>query len=223
MNADRPVRLGWRLLACAALVLPLLIAAPAAAEEEDELTFEERFIRNLFGGGRPPIEYRERSPLVIPPGAELPSPEAGTAAPSASWPRDPDQARRQRAARSANAPAIDVIQQADQPLSPAELRRGARARARAAEPAPTINESTLGNPLTPAQLGETRSLFGLVGRAVIPEKPATFTGEPPRTRLTQPPTGYQTPASGQPYTPPSRGGIFPEVPNIFDRTTPVAR
>jgi hypothetical protein len=28
---------------------------------------------------------------------------------------------------------------------------------------------------------------------------ASFTGEPPRTNLTAPPTGYQTPSPAQPY------------------------
>jgi hypothetical protein len=82
----------------------------------------------------------------------------------------------------------------------------------------TLSDGQMGRPLTPAELGETRTLLGRITGAITPEKPAVFTGEPDRRRLTQPPTGYQTPASGQPYSPPSEKGVF-SIPNIFDRTT----
>ena len=44
------------------------------------------------------IEYRERSPLVVPPKLDLPPP-AGTAAEvkAPNWPKDPDEARRKAA------------------------------------------------------------------------------------------------------------------------------
>ena len=38
------------------------------AEEDDELTFEQKIIHSILGGGSGAgIDYRERSPLVIPP------------------------------------------------------------------------------------------------------------------------------------------------------------
>jgi hypothetical protein len=220
----------WRrcalLVGAAVLVLPLLAAGPAAAEDEDDdLTFEQRIIRNLLGGGRPGIDYRERSPLVIPPSQALPSPDASAvAAGNPAWPRDPDQTRRQgNSRRSSSSPVIDEFRAAAEPLSPGEMRRGARAGAgRVDGPVMSPSESQMGRVLTPAELGETRSLFGSVMRAVTPEKPATFTGEPTRRRLTQPPTGYQTPASGQAYAPPSSRGVLGSIPNIFDRTTPTS-
>ena len=48
------------------------------------------------------------------------------------------------------------------------------------------------------------------------EEYATFTGEPPRTSLTDPPPGYLTPSPDQPY------GVGPEqkrykVPTVADR------
>ena len=74
------------LMAC---VCGALLALPAAAfaqqAQDDEDTFEQKIIKNILGGmgvdvGRPGIDYRERSPLVIPPTRDLPPPQAaGTA------------------------------------------------------------------------------------------------------------------------------------------------
>src|SRR5947207_7776283 len=79
------------------VLLALPVAASAQqAQDGDEDTFEQKIIKNILGGmgvdvGRPGIDYRERSPLVIPPTRDLPPPqEAGTAARNAAWPREPD-------------------------------------------------------------------------------------------------------------------------------------
>jgi hypothetical protein len=42
------------------------------------------------------IDYRERAPLVVPPGRDLPAPVEYTEADKAAWPRDPDVRRRER-------------------------------------------------------------------------------------------------------------------------------
>ncbi len=54
---------------------------PRPRQAEDEDTFEQKIIKNILGGlgvdvGRPGIDYRERSPLVIPPTLDLPPPQA---------------------------------------------------------------------------------------------------------------------------------------------------
>ena len=77
-----------------------LLAAPAVAfaqqAQDDDDTFEQKIIKNILGGmgvdvGRPGIDYRERSPLVIPPTRDLPPPQAGDPAlRNPAWPRDPD-------------------------------------------------------------------------------------------------------------------------------------
>ena len=74
------------------------MALPVAAfaqQADDEDTFEQRIIKNILGGmgvdvGRAGIEYRERSPLVIPPTRDLPPPQAaGSAAMrNPAWPRE---------------------------------------------------------------------------------------------------------------------------------------
>src|SRR6185503_3816951 len=81
----------------AMLVLP--VAASAQQAQDDDDTFEQKIIKNILGGmgvdvGRPGIDYRERSPLVIPPSLDLPPPQAaGSATQNAAWPRDPERTR----------------------------------------------------------------------------------------------------------------------------------
>src|SRR5262245_36166315 len=78
----------------------------ARAQEEDSTglaDFEKRVYRGLMGslgfkGGEEAIEYRERSPLVLPPGRDLPPPQAAAPRPTA-WPVDPEQAKRKAAAQ----------------------------------------------------------------------------------------------------------------------------
>src|SRR5213082_1053377 len=85
------------LMACACgalLVVP--VAASAQQAQDDDDTFEQKVIKNILGGmgvdvGRAGIDYRERSPLVIPPTRDLPPPEsAAAAARNPAWPREPE-------------------------------------------------------------------------------------------------------------------------------------
>ena len=43
------------------------------------------------------IEYRERSPLVVPPKLDLPPPASADAKDAPNWPKDPDEKRRKEA------------------------------------------------------------------------------------------------------------------------------
>src|SRR5947209_14213128 len=97
---DRKPELSLRrfLMACtcgALLALPIAASAQQAQDDDDD-TFEQKIIKNILGGmgvdvGRPGIDYRERSPLVIPPTRDLPPPQAaGTTTSNAAWPREPD-------------------------------------------------------------------------------------------------------------------------------------
>jgi hypothetical protein len=58
----------------------------------------------------------------------------------------------------------------------------------------------------------------MITRATGLEKPEPFTGEPARTKLTQPPTGYRTPVGNQPYAPPGSKGYTPQIPTLYTRT-----
>ena len=193
-------------------------ALPARADDDgDDRPWDSRLLGNLMEGlglqspNKGAIVYQERAPLVIPPSTNLPVPEKADAAiaNNPAWPKDPDVTRKREAARQAR---LDAYKSADQkqrdeqrPLSPSEMMPGASATNRAprvgreANPtAGTWTEAGDGQRLTPSQLGYRGGLFGNMFGGKEDEV-ARFTGEPPRTALTDPPPGYQTPSPDQPY------------------------
>jgi hypothetical protein len=208
-----------RSLACTSLAAILavgIVNGARADDEEDDTPFEQKIIHKLLGGSGD-IEYRERSPLVIPPGgaATLPAPEAATPAEkAAAWPQDPD-AKKGKAAAPRRGPAIDADRESARNLRPDELRRGRKAGSSSASsgPAPTLSDNQSARALLPHEMGGGKTLFGLLGNS----EPETFTKEPERARLTEPPAGYRTPSPGQPYAAPPSSGPWFKIPNPFDR------
>src|SRR4029079_12133310 len=94
--------------AAIALGIGLVMAAgPVRAaddDDEDDKTFEEKIIEGIMRGiggtnmENRGIEYRERSPLVVPPKLELRPPEALKGEiKDPNWPKDPDEQRRKAA------------------------------------------------------------------------------------------------------------------------------
>jgi hypothetical protein len=194
--------------AAAALIGVLFAGAPAFANEDDEPVRDEGLISNLMRGlgatdGSNGINYRERSPLVVPRNLTLPPPETRRPE-AANWPKDPDVLER-RAAREAirkrdkekeNNPYEQIRPQAEPQLGQA------RARTATVAPQPGVSEERRlinegSGILSPSQLGVTSNLFGLFGAKRNDNVP--FTGEPTRESLTQPPPGYQTPSSNYAY------------------------
>jgi hypothetical protein len=194
-------------LAVVALGIGLVMTAGAAraqGDEEDDKTFEERVIEGLMAGiggtnmDNRGIDYRERSPLVVPPKLDLPPPEAVKGEiKDPNWPKDPDEARR-KAAIAARKKAKPSPMEAVRPLMPSELEVG-----RSAGPARTDNDpvqpgNSSNNPvLSPSQLGYSASFSKLFGGNKAETAP--FKGEPTRESLTQPPAGYQTPSPNFAY------------------------
>jgi hypothetical protein len=189
----------------------------ALAQDDPDDNALTRFEKRIWGGivrglglqspDDPVIEYRERSPLVVPPSRNLPPPQANAAAKrNPAWPTDPDvkrakdraEARRRMSAGNHNY----EIDKGGTNLSPAELNPPA---------ARTVTGSTAGGSpppaqphgatLQPSQLGYTGGLFSWMGFGFGQPKQevGTFIAEPPRTDLTAPPAGYQTPSPAQPY------------------------
>ena len=194
---QRWLRAGFAALLAGAVTM----AAPARAADDDE-ALDTRLIRGLLGGlgltnDKDSIDYRERSPLVIPPGRALPAPERSSAIGNPNWPIDPE-IRQQNAAKAAeresNKVAADVVEEESRPLPPNVLNRGAR-RESARNRAVGSNDIS-GRRLTPSELG---SAGGLLDYFRSKEDIAVFVGEPPRESLTAPPSGYQTPSPNQPY------------------------
>lgn len=209
------------LLACASAG-----AVKAQQADDDEDSFEQRIIKNILGGlgvdvgNRKGIEYRERSPLVIPPSLDLPPPGAADAsAHNPAWPRE--QTRKKTAAQAkpqVNATAEDPGTSSR--MTPDEMRRGTSARAqRVTDPSKSGSQEDIdiGRPLRPNELGSS-SLFNwraLTGNYAT--ETAKFEGEPSRGTLTQPPPGYQTPSASQPY------GIATDAPGGWKIPTVLSR
>jgi len=215
------------LLGClCGMLLALPVAASAQqAQDDDEDTFEQKIIKNILGGmgvnvGQPGIDYRERSPLVIPPNLDLPPPQpAGTAVRNPAWPREPDRKVVVRNKPNARATAEDPG--TDSALTPDELRRGTNPRAgRVTDPSQTtgsIEEANIGRPMSPSQLGSS-SIFNwnaLMGTHL--NEQTQFTGEPTRGSLTQPPPGYQTPSPNYAYGSGVDKGSGWKIPTLLDR------
>ena len=142
------------------------------------------------------IDYNERSPLVVPPTRDLPPPEASTAPPAANWPKDQDMIRRAKAKAEEKkvAPKPDYVADSSRPLMPNELDPAGAPRVSA-----PIDSSASANSLMndPRDKGVKKSLFS--GIFSSKTEYTTFTGEPSRQTLTDPPPGYLTPSPDQPY------------------------
>jgi hypothetical protein len=180
--------------------------ARAQSDDEDNKTFEEKVIDGIMAGiggtnmENRGIDYRERSPLVVPPKLDLPPPEtASREVKDSNWPKDPDEARR-KATIAARKKENKDPREASRVLLPSELnQRGPKASSTAdsdsvAQPGGDPGTNAI---LSPSQLGFTGSFSSLFGGNKAETAP--FKGEPTRESLTQPPSGYQTPSPNFAY------------------------
>src|SRR5580700_769404 len=119
-------------LAAIALGIGLVMTSGAvrAEDDEDDKTFEEKIIEGIMAGiggtnmENRGIDYRERSPLVVPPKLDLPRPEsAKSEITDPNWPKDPDEARRKAAIAARKKSKPDPIE-ASRILTPSELNAG---------------------------------------------------------------------------------------------------
>jgi hypothetical protein len=183
-----------------------------AADDDDELwdvKMVRKFLRGfgLRNGQEAGIEYKERPPLVLPSGRDLPAPVAANAPAvnNPAWPSDPDEKRRaedrraKRERKSLQSMDTGAGGADGNPLKPSELDAG-RGRSTTQPYDPTKSPE-----MTPSQLGWTndmwKSMVGL-GKTFTGEKEVEtrdFAREPQRNALTDPPTGYRTPSPTQPY------------------------
>jgi hypothetical protein len=202
------------LLSAALLGVGLLLAAGAARagdDDEDDKTFEEKIIEGIMRGiggtnmDNTGIDYRERSPLVVPPKLDLPPPASATAEKTApNWPKDPDEARRKAmiAERKKQAndhrDAITASRDASRVLSPSELNVAKQTPSKDVSGSDSLKPGDPGGtPLSPSQLGYEGGFMGMFKGNKT--EATEFKQEPPRQALTQPPPGYQTPSSNYLY------------------------
>lgn len=179
--------------ACFAGLLALSLGGvPAyAADDEDDVLPELQFLKRIFGiTDQAPIDYRERSPLVVPPTRNLPSPETVSADSNPAWPKDPDKTPKKKEQKL----SVTDQQISGRPISPYELEKGRKAGAGL-----TPSSSKESDRLSPSELGYKGGIFGSLFQDTNKDEVAQFPGEPPRTTLTAPPAGYLTPSPNQPY------------------------
>ncbi len=178
-------------------------------EEEDNLPDIQFFrgVLNQLGlrkdGGE--IDYRERSPLVVPPTRDLPPPEsAAVTDKNPAWPVDQEvKWQKQRAAAKKKTQRVtgDRVIEEGRPLRPDELNASGGSRTPSDHPTGTgVAHDDAGKPMAPSELGDKGFLSKLTGMfKKDSEQSVTFTREPPRVSLTEPPAGYRTPSPSQPY------------------------
>jgi hypothetical protein len=227
-DGERGVNLRRVLTACvcgALFALPVAAFAQQAQDDDDD-TFEQKIIKNILGGmgvdvGRAGIDYRERSPLVIPPTRDLPPPQAAaTTTSNPAWPREPE--RKVTVRKTKNTRATPDEPGSESVMTPDELNRGINPRApRVTDPSQTIGSvedyNLTKGQMSPSEL-KTKSIFswdGLMGTHL--KEQGKFEREPTRNALTQPPTGYQTPSPAYPYGAGTDRGNGWKIPTILDR------
>ncbi|MEI8144094.1 MAG: hypothetical protein WCH83_01400 [Alphaproteobacteria bacterium] len=203
--------------AFAVSLLALAASAPAAqAQQGDGTLFRDIFSSiGLVEREKPPIEYRERAPLVLPPTRNLPAPQDAASTRNPAWPNDPDVARARRSQDLGNLPITRTEASETRGLTNRELREGNGGLfgGGAVDMTRAQSEQQIGTPLRAHEMGvrpigqTVGSMFGGVTRdnEVIP-----FNGEPPRRRLVEPPPGMRTPSPDAPYGPVGRR---PDDPN----------
>jgi len=182
-------------LACCAGALALsLVAVPACAADDDDDTLPElQFLKRMFGiTDQASIDYRERSPLVVPPTRNLPSPETVAAETNPAWPQDATKTSKKKNERKLS---VTDGQISGKPISPYELDKGRRAGAGLTP----SSGSDGGKPLSPSELGYKGGLFNTLFKDQDKGEVVQFPGEAPRTSLTAPPPGYMTPSPNHPY------------------------
>jgi hypothetical protein len=166
---------------------------------------------DTYGG----IDYNERSPLVVPPTRDLPPPASDNAPPAPNWPKDADVARAKQAKKD-DTPRYqkDNVIESSRVLRPDELDKVGRS----SKSAPGDGDSTANSMMAdPRDQGSKKSLFS--GMFSKKDQYAIFTGEPSREVLTDPPPGYLTPSTDQPYgTGPAESKY--KIESVGDRMTP---
>jgi hypothetical protein len=228
-DGERGLSLRRLLMACvcgALLALPVAASAQQA-QDDDEDTFEQKIIKNILGGmgvdvGRAGIDYRERSPLVIPPTRDLPPPQTAAATTAnPAWPREPE--RKVTVRKTKNTRATPDEPGSESVLTPDELRKGVNPRApRVTDPSQSIGSvedyNLTKGQLSPSELSGAKTIWswdGLMGTHL--KEQGKFEREPARNALTQPPVGYQTPSPNYPYAAGTDSWTGWKIPTILDR------
>ena len=174
------------LAGCTALALTVAAGSPARAIEDDGRGSTIDTLMNMVGMGEkaeaPAIQYRERSPLVLPPSSQLPAPQKPAAQRTAAWPQDQEVVRARKKAEEGR-----VHTDPDQIATAREIKQGIHV-----DPA-SLPSRAQGCSMDPFEKGTGCSPGEYWGSMAIKkdtDKPVQAGVEPERQYLTQPPKGY---------------------------------
>jgi hypothetical protein len=191
-------------------LIALASLPPGGARAQDSSgdgTLFGSVLKSLGLGGENNIQYRERPPLVVPPGRDLPPPQAPGTARNPNWPVEPKSADVQKKGNQVR--DLDRLPVPQRPAAPSVAVTNTPNGPSAATPAST----------PPSQPGLFEKLFS------GSDMPATGAVIPVPTRksLTEPPLDYEAPSTGQPYgtaTPPAPAKTTPESALQAGQTAP---
>jgi hypothetical protein len=156
-----------------------------AQESSGDGTLFGSVLKGLGIGGENNIEYRERPPLVVPATRDLPPPQPAGTARNPNWPVDPKSADLQQR-KGSQVRDLDRLPVPQRPATP-----------NVAIATPT-NPSATGPDGTPAPPPSEPGFFGkLFSGSDVPAN--AVISVPTRKALTQPPLGYESPSTSQPY------------------------
>ncbi|MBS7695836.1 MULTISPECIES: hypothetical protein [unclassified Chelatococcus] len=206
-------------LPVAALMLGLMAGATPASAQDTSGVFMKDVLGKLgiIDEERPPIEYRERAPLVIPPGAgNLPPPRAAANARDGNWPNDPDVAAARRAQREARQPVPVRNDSYDgRALSVDQIRAGRRAGSGAYAPGERAR-SCMGDNCRDELLVNPDVLRNN-GHPMEQKSNLAYGQEPGRGSLAEPPKGYRIPSANAPLGDGKASPIVRESPGDVER------
>ncbi len=185
----------------AAAVLLAVAGAPRAAlalEDDGKGSVLDSVFDLIMPGDQPVeanIQYRERAPIVVPANRKaLPQPQDPAAKRAKAWPKDQEIARRE-AEKAANAkPRVDEVWN---PVSRSELDRVRTTNVQGPGTDRECNEP-LGRPCN--QEAFWNGMRNAKSSGADDKTVLAVGKEPPRSALTEPPTGYRKPTTIQKYT-----------------------
>jgi hypothetical protein len=179
-----------------------------AAEDDDNAMPDEKFLRGVLEAvglrkSNDDIDYRERSPLVVPPSRNLASPNTSPIVEkNPAWPTDADIKRRRdaKAVQRNERPrqGDSAMAEGMNPLRPSQMKNNNALPPRTSGNPADNRVIDYSAPMKPNELGYKGGLFSSLFDQREGEY-GTFTGEAPRASLIEPPPGYRTPSPTQPY------------------------
>ncbi len=180
--------------------LAMLASTPVSAQEDDGPNALQKVLgaAGILDLPKPPIDYQERAPLVVPPSAILPPPRSSDDVKrlNPEWPLDQDLQRARASAQGSKFPT--QVQDRDwydgKVLRPSELSRAKPQKSQSAN----TDGDTAGAEANRGAERYTPSQLGFKGWGKKNEE-IVFKGEPDRTSLLEPPPGYLTPSPNAPY------------------------